>query len=294
MAKKTTTRTTSTKRKTEAKSGSTRGGTGKRTPRKKTPSRKPSASRKPISFSVAQKALMVGILIIFITVIFVLSLLSPTQGQLTTSLAGLMRRTFGWGSVLLPLITGGLGLYLVLWGMEQPPKLPVYRLTGAGLLYFAFMGFASLALLMLENEFFDPWTIARAEQGGGYLGGLIASLLMTAVGNLGAIFTLTVVAILGTILVSGVTREDMGNFLQALFSKRPSQPTPTRSTPRTSRDLPINTSRPQRPPVTEANQPRLIPDPPTAAVETAAPTPPPPQTRAQTGTACAPGARLAR
>ncbi|MEZ4591289.1 MAG: DNA translocase FtsK 4TM domain-containing protein [Chloroflexota bacterium] len=278
MAKKTTTRTTSTKRKTEAKSGSTRGGTGKRTPRKKPPSRKTSTSRKPISFSVAQKALMVGILIIFITVILVLSLLSPTQGQLTTALAGLMRRTFGWGSVLLPVITGGLGLYLVLWGMEQPPELPAYRLAGAGLLYFAFLGFASLTLLMLENEFFDPWVIAQAEKGGGYLGGLVASVLMTAVGNLGAIFTLTVVAILGTILVSGVTRQDMGNFLQALFRKRPSLPTPTRSTPRTPRtprDLPINTNRPQRAPVTEAAQPRLIPDPPAAAAETAVPTPNP-------------------
>ena len=228
MAKKTTTRTTSTKRKTEAKSRTTRGGTGKRTPRKKTTTSKKttsrSSTRKPVSFSVAQKALMVGILIIFITVILVLSLLSPTQGQLTTALAGLMRRTFGWGSVLLPVITGGLGLYLVLWGMEQPPELPAYRLAGAGLLYFAFLGFASLTLLMLENEFFDPWVIAQAEKGGGYLGGLVASVLMTAVGNLGAIFTLTVVAILGTILVSGVTREDMGNFLQALFSKRPSLP----------------------------------------------------------------------
>ena len=148
--KKTTTRKTSTSRKAQAKSRTTRGGTGKRTPRKKTTTRRKTTSRKkssrPISLNVAQKALMVGILIIFITVILVLSLLSPNQGQLTTALAGLMGRTFGWGSLLLPLITGGVGLYLVLWGMEQPPELPVYRLTGAGLLYISLMGFASLTL----------------------------------------------------------------------------------------------------------------------------------------------------
>ncbi|WP_420628464.1 DNA translocase FtsK 4TM domain-containing protein [Candidatus Leptofilum sp.] len=275
MAKKKTTASRKpTKRKTQAKSRTTRGGTGKRTPRKKSTTRRKTSSRKktrkPVSFSVAQKALMVGILIIFITVILVLSLLSPNQGQLTTALAGLMGRTFGWGSLLLPIITGGIGLYLVMWGMEQPPALPAYRLTGGGLLYFAFLGFASLTLLMLENDYFDPWTIARAEQGGGYVGGLLASVLLTAVGNLGAIFTLTVVAVLGTILVSGVTREDMGRFLQALFSKRPSLPTPAS---RTNRDIPINPRRQPRTPVTESVQPRLIPEPPTAETTAEPPKP---------------------
>ncbi len=250
-----------TTRKTRAKSRTTRGGTGKRSPRKRTSAKRKPASRKKtrksVSFNVAQKALMVGILVIFITMILVLSLLSPNQGQLTAALAGLMRRTFGWGGLVLPLITGGIGLYLVLWGMEQPPELPAYRLTGAGLLYFAFEGFASLALLMLNNEFFDPWTIAQAEKGGGYLGGLIASVLMTAVGSLGAIFTLTVLAIIGTILVSGVTREDMGRFLQALFQQRPS---PASATPRNHPDIAINPRRPKRVPRGEMVQHRLIPD----------------------------------
>ena len=274
MAKKNTSTRKPTSRKTEAKTPSTRGGTGKRAPRKRTPTPRKKTSQ-PISFNVAQKALMVGILIIFVTVILVLSLLSPNQGQLTSALAGLMRRSFGWGSVVLPLITGGVGLYLVLWGMDQPPELPTYRITGAGLLYLTFEGFASVALLMLDNDFFDPWVIAQAEQGGGYLGGLIATVLMTAVGNLGAVFTLTVLAIVGTILVSGVTREDMGRFLQGLFQKRPSEPIPTNRT--NSRDISVNPGRQQRPPVAEPVQPRLIPDPAKAAatpaeaqVETAA------------------------
>jgi S-DNA-T family DNA segregation ATPase FtsK/SpoIIIE len=256
MAKKTTSTRKPTSRKTEAKSRTTRGGTGKRTPRKTTTSRP--KTRQPISLNVAQKALMVGIGIIFITVILVLSLLSPNQGELTTALSNLMRRTFGWGSVVLPLITGGIGLYLVLWGMEQPPTLPAYRITGVGLLYLAFEGFASVTLLLMENEFLDPWAIAEAAKGGGYLGGLIATVLMTAVGNLGAVFTLTVVAIVGAILTSGVTREDMGRFLQTLFAQRPSLSTAAPRT--TTRDLPITNSRPARAPVTQANQPSLFPE----------------------------------
>ena len=273
MAKKTTVPKKTTKRKTQAKSRTTRGGTGKRTPRKKTPTRKTTTRKsRSLSLNDAQKILLVGILIIFITVIMVLSLISPQQAQLTQALAGLMGRTFGWGSLLLPLITGGIGLYLVMWGMEQPPELPAYRLTGAGLLYLAFLGLASLTLLLVDNQYFDSSAIAAAEAGGGHIGGLIATVLLTAVGNLGAIFTLTVLAVLGVILVSGVTREDMGRFLQTLFSKRPSLPRPALNNTRTNRELPINTARPQRAPVREAIQPPLIPNA-TAAAETAVPTP---------------------
>ncbi|WP_420641498.1 DNA translocase FtsK [Candidatus Leptofilum sp.] len=275
VKKKTTTSRKSTKRKTQAKSRTTRGGTGKRTPRKKRTNRRKPTSRnkngRSLSLNNAQKVLVAGFGIFLVTVIMVLSLLSPQQGELTQALASLMGRTFGWGKVVLPLITGGLGFYLIMWGMEQPLTLPAHRLVGGGLLYLAFLGLSSLALLLLENNYFTAADIAAAEAGGGSFGTLIAMLLLTAVGNLGAIFILTVIAVLGTILVSGVTREDMGRFLQVLFSKRPSLPTPTS---RTDRDIPINPRRQPRTPVSESVQPRLIPDPP-AAAEAAAEAPKP-------------------
>ncbi len=38
-------------------------------------------------------------------------------------------------------------------------------------------------------------------------------------GNLGAIFILMVLGLLGAILVSGVTRDDMGHYLKTAFSR---------------------------------------------------------------------------
>ena len=223
----------------------TRGGTSSRRSSRSRPSSSRKTTRRTLSLNVAQKALIVGIAIIFGTAILVLSLLSPNQGELTSTLAGLMWRTFGWGGILVPVITAGVGLYLVLWGMEQPPKLPIYRLLGFGLLFVTLEAFASLALVLWSNSLNSVWAVAEAQTGGGYLGGLIAYILMSAVGNLGAIFTLVVLGMLGTILLSGVTRDDLAHFLNYLFRERP--PQAPAEIPFSERNIPINTGRPPRP-----------------------------------------------
>ena len=99
-------------------------------------------------------------------------------------------------------------------GMDQPLDLPGLRLVGAVLLFIVFESAASLGVLLAENGLGDVWTIARAHQGGGYFGGLFTYTLIELVGNLGAVFTFVVVAIIGLILVSGLTRDDMSYYLQ--------------------------------------------------------------------------------
>lgn len=223
----------------------TRGGTSSRRSSRSRPSSKGKTTRPTLSLNMAQKALIGGIAIIFTTAMLVLSLISPNQGELTSALAGLMWRTFGWGGVLIPVMTGGIGLYLVLWGMEQPPKLPLYRLVGLGLLFVTLEAFASLALVLWSNGLSSVWAVAQAQTGGGYLGGLIAYILMTAVGNLGAIFTLIVLGLLGIILLSGITRSDLAHLLNYLFRERP--PKAPAEIPFSERNIPINTGRTARP-----------------------------------------------
>ena len=123
----------------------------------------------------SQKALIIGIFVIFMAAIFVLSLFAPNQGQLTAWLSNVMGQAFGWAAYLLPVITVAFGLYLVLWGMEQPPKLPSYRLLGAGILLVVFVTFASMVSFMRGEGMADFWEVARAQQGGGYFGGLVAA-----------------------------------------------------------------------------------------------------------------------
>lgn len=182
--------------------------------------RKTSKSKTPrFRLTTSQKVLLVGIFIIFVTAILALSLLSPEQGQLTSWLASLMWRAFGWGAYFVPIISGAIGLYLILLGMDQPPELPTYRLWGAAVLFLVLLAFGSMIIMMTNEAFTDFWQVAEAGSGGGYAGSMIASLLTTLAGQLGAIFLLMVLGLMAAVLVSGITREDMGRYLQAAVAR---------------------------------------------------------------------------
>ncbi len=257
MTKKKTTSTTGSKPKTTspntkvtARTKSTPGSSGsnskpgvrKTAPKKEpttAPRKKPVSKKSSFSLNLPQKALIAGIVIIFITAVLVLSLLSPSQGQLTSALASLIWQAFGWGGVIVPIITGVVGVYLVLWGMEQPPSVPIYRVVGFSLFFIAFAAFASLAQTLSDNGLHDFWAVAEAETGGGYFGGIVGYGLTEAVGTPGAILILVVIAGIGTILFFGVTRTDLGHFFQAMLTfgtREEAEPDPT-----AVRDIPINT-----------------------------------------------------
>ncbi|MDX1414454.1 MAG: DNA translocase FtsK 4TM domain-containing protein [Candidatus Promineifilaceae bacterium] len=227
--------------------------TRKSTSRKRTRRRR-SGKRPRINISLTreQKLLLTGIVIIFVTAIIILSLLSPGQGQLTTWLFDLFWRVFGWGSYFVPVLTGSVGLYLVLLGMDQPPNLPVYRLLGAGLLFLVFLAFASMIALIRAEGSLDYWQVAEEGTGGGYLGSTIASSLTELVGQLGAIFVLMVIGFTGAILVSGISREDLSGYLKSAFTHEPAGG----STQPASRRIRLN---PGRKPASEPVQLTLMP-----------------------------------
>ena len=146
---------------------------------------------------------------------------------------------FGWGGAVVPLFLGALGFYLVLWGMEQAPQLPLLRLAGLALLFLTFESYASLAGVVLDNGLADVWAVAQAQTGGGYLGGTLAWALSQAVGRLGAIFILAIAGLIAAVLLFGVTRKDLGEFLQAAWQTRPQRPAVRAG----DREIPINTAR---------------------------------------------------
>jgi DNA segregation ATPase FtsK/SpoIIIE, S-DNA-T family len=222
------------------KAKATRGGTKSRSSRKRTTK----SSKRQLSLNQQQKILIGGISVVFITAVLALSLISPNQGQLTAALAGLLWRSFGWGAVVIPFITGAAGLYLVLLGMEQEPDLPVYRLSGGGLLFFVSAALASMVVVGRDNGLNNLWAVAEVGEGGGYLGSTIASLLTDFVGTVGAIFTLTVLAIIGAILVSGLTRAELGELLLRLSHGEylPAMPDLSRWTQRVEADKPSATN----------------------------------------------------
>ena len=247
-------RTTSKKNKTQ-KVQATRGGTsGRKTSNKRRTSSRRTSSRRSssrgtrrsvprlnISLDLKQKALVVGIVLIFATAILLLSLISPSQGYLTMTLESWLRTLFGWGGVLVPLFMAGGGIYLVLWGMDQPPRLNGWRISGAILLFLVISTFASLIVVNQSNGTLDYMEVARNQQGGGYLGGLLAGLAVTAFDTIGSVFIFLVLGLLGAILVSGVSRRDFGAFLTTTWQGLRTRP--EREPVAEQRPLPLGNAR---------------------------------------------------
>ncbi|MCA9932617.1 MAG: DNA translocase FtsK, partial [Anaerolineales bacterium] len=132
----------------------------------------------------------------------------------------------------------------------------------------------SMVTLMRDNGLTDVWQIARVQEGGGYLGGLFVYALVAAIGNLGAIFTFVVFGVIGGILASGITREDMGLFLKGLAEMRQTAASPT------EREIPLNPARNGGQAIQRTlplDQPATPPEPESPPTETAVSTPAKPE-----------------
>ena len=222
------------KRSTSSRSKSRSKSSGRRTTSRRKSSRS-KRSRLDLTLDGRQKAIIAGIFLIFLTAILALSLLSPNQGQLTAFLADGLWTVFGWGGALIPIALGLAGFYLVLWGMNQPPNLPHLQLAGLLLLFLAAEALLTLVVIVMNNNLEDVTAIAEAGEGGGYLGGGIVWLLSQGVGQLGTTFLLLIAGIIAVILATGVSRDDMGLFLQGAFTRK--------EKPAAEREIPVNNGR---------------------------------------------------
>lgn len=159
-----------------------------------------------------------------------------------------------------PLALIGVGFYLVLWGMEQAPQLPRYRLMGLAGLFLVFEAFATLVMLAMDNGFSDARQVATAGLGGGYLGALLVWPLLTFLGQVGAVLVLMLVGLVAAVLLFGVTATELMQFGRRLVT-RPGPTTPAeipRSPNATSPSTPAgNGTSPRRapPPTPPPRQP---------------------------------------
>ena len=218
----------------------TRGGTSRKRKRKRSGTLR--RLLPTLELDAPKRAIIVGIGLIFFAGILVLSLLSPNQGQLTSALASLLWQAFGWGGVVTPILMGAAGFFLVLWGMEQAPALPRWRLLGLSLLFLTFEAFASLLGVVLDNGLATVWSVAQAETGGGYLGGVLAWSLVQTIGQPATILALAIIGLLSSVLVFGVSREEVLAFLRAVWARRPRADAVTVG----EREIPVNVNRPSR------------------------------------------------
>lgn len=154
---------------------------------------------------------------------------------------------FGWGGFAIPVLLGGAGFYLVLWGMEQPPQLNWYQVLGGGICFLCFEAIATSLTQAMDNGLYDVWHIARQQGGGGYVGGALSWISTSLVGPVGGAFLYFLLAIIGVILLSGISRSDLAEWLrnlgevqegeerprrrQRILDEIPSNPAPFEETP---------------------------------------------------------------
>ncbi len=106
----------------------------------------------------------VGSVFVLLAFLTLLSLLSPTRGQVTSALIQGLRTVFGVGVWLVPFLVGGLGVWLALRGMlAERSRGAGWRAAGAVTLFLAIEGAAQIATGVTE-----PWRRRRPRRAAGW------------------------------------------------------------------------------------------------------------------------------
>jgi S-DNA-T family DNA segregation ATPase FtsK/SpoIIIE len=134
-----------------------------------------------------------------------LSLISLTRDPVTAGLLAVLRRLFGWGIYLIPLVVGMVGFWMLLQGMSSKPGLQWRSPLAATLLFVV-----SLTAAHLLSFPQDPRQLAMEGGGGGYVGWLLSQALVAAAGTIGAYVTIVASAAIGLLLLSGVSLSHWG------------------------------------------------------------------------------------
>ncbi len=163
-----------------------------------------------------QWAIIGGILLIATAGIATLSGLSISRGKVTDWLWDGIWTTFGYGGVIIPPVLGLVGLYLVLWGMEQSPQMRWDRAAGGGVLLLGSEG-ALHILFLVRHPAATAYQPNALQEGGGYLGAIIVTALEAAVGRVGAAVLCFALMGIGVVMVSHLTFAQVGQRLALAY-----------------------------------------------------------------------------
>ncbi len=163
------------------------------------PAKKRRKQSNPVDNLISHMAVLtrpevIGLTLIVISVFTLLSLLTDSRGSLTGSWIDLWRSLTGSGVWGVPLLTGSLGLWMVIRVVEKMPDLPWQRPAGLFLLFLAYITGLTLWTPALER--------ADMEAVGGLLGLWLAEGLSAGISVWGAWAVVTFLAITGLILLT--------------------------------------------------------------------------------------------
>ena len=124
--------------------------------------------------TIAARPEVLGLVLVLLSVFTLLSLLTTTRGVITGQWIDFLQQLFGMGKWGVPLVTGALGLWVVIRAIDRMPDLPWQTPAGSGVLFIAYI---TAATLLFRD---DPTS------SGGALGIFLADTLRNALGLWGA------------------------------------------------------------------------------------------------------------
>ena len=162
--------------------------------------------------TVASRPEVLGLLLVLLSVFTLLSLLTTTPGAITSQWIELLEWLFGMGKWGVPLVTGALGLWIVIRAIDRMPDLPWQTPAGSAVLFIAYVTAASL---LFPGE---------PEDSGGVVGEILATTLTEILGVWGAWAVVIGTVVAGIWLLTGRllldAAEDFAYFFQDWWENR--------------------------------------------------------------------------
>lgn len=154
----------------------------------------------------------VGAALVLLAILIFLSLLSSNRGQVTGVLIELLQLAFGVGVWLLPLVLGGLGIWLALRDVTEV-QFSGWRMAGGLGLFLACEGFIQLIAGRPDSS-----AVATQTAGGGMVGWALLEGLIIALGLPVAIAVLVIMTFASLAALAGLSLVDVHRKVVALVS----------------------------------------------------------------------------
>lgn len=209
---KKTTKTSQSKRSANA-SRKTRGGTSS-SGRSKAKSKKqePRFKLPEFTFDIRSQAMVIGFVLALFSLFTLLAVLSPEQGVATGWLLDQMWSAFGWGGPVGILATGGVGIWLISWGLRLPFTIRPPRLLGGAILFLIAEGLFTLISLVMSNGLTTLDAVVAAQSGGGLIGYFLTNVLTSIIGVQLTIVVFSTLGVMASVLLLGLDYNDFKNF----------------------------------------------------------------------------------
>jgi S-DNA-T family DNA segregation ATPase FtsK/SpoIIIE len=165
--------------------------------------RKPARKRKPTIdpidaiANIITRPEVIGLVLVLISVLTLLSLLTSSTGAITGAWLAWLTQLFGIGVWGFPIVTGMLGLWMVIRAVEKMPNMPWQQPV-------------SLSILFLAGLIGTSLWMGREGAGGGVIGTMLADAMREVVGVGVAWAFVTFLTISGVLLLTGRLLLDLG------------------------------------------------------------------------------------